>query len=581
MPLTSGKWLVHDYLSPVLKTEIQEILDELGDGYFALSFDETPLGGWNNFCCTITFVNKKGDLVTKVINLVQFKGSLEEKTKRPLSNAVIDTLTGVLGLDVDSLRRCLIVCSDGAELCQLGKKRLTGRGLNEENAQPPMLPNALPTTCKSHTIDRVAATDKKKAADGSIVSVNRLMGKNAEVALNHLNAFFNGHSTIAREEFVSHFQMSIMSINETRWYNTEEFLAVLYPVEDCSFAQWLASKWQEQKTGFTGVHAEALFKIFCPEALGAFNETLLLETVIEIALVIDFSEPLRKACYTLETDGPCAILATKILEMADQCINDMHPNIQWSRTKRLIDNYAQNGKSLSLRGQRAAAAVPQFSAEEITDQWRKKCTDLARPAKKYWDEKVFGHSDMPVFEALTLVNPNVMRYLVEDDAVFDAAKLDDKLKPLLGTLLDEPMLEKLKTEMSIYKTRAKMTASFQHCSIQDQLIKIVDFWRPKSADMKTWRQFAHRCFLVRTSSASVERAFSILKYIYGTNMRRSKADLTRLKLMMRFNHSTPKLKSFRGTIQMQERAKAGDRDEDSDATVRSDGEDEDDVVHVD
>jgi len=119
-------------------------------------------------------------------------------------------------------------------------------------------------------------------------------------------------------------------------------------------------------------------------------------------------------------------------------------------------------------------------------------------------------------------------------------------------LIDEDMLEKLKSEMSVYKTRAKMCSSFNNRSIQEQLIKIVDFWRPKDQATKTWRKFAHICFLVRSSSDSVERAFSILKNVYGTNMTSSLVDLTRVKLMLRFNNSTPKPKSFRGSIQMRE-----------------------------
>ena len=53
--------------------------------------------------------------------------------------------------------------------------------------------------------------------------------------------------------------------------------------------------------------------------------------------------------------------------------------------------------------------------------------------------------------------------------------------------------------------------------------------------LRAWREFAHLCYLLLPTSASVERAFSMLKYIYTDQQSVSMADLIKTILMLRYN----------------------------------------------
>ena len=62
----------------------------------------------------------------------------------------------------------------------------------------------------------------------------------------------------------------------------------------------------------------------------------------------------------------------------------------------------------------------------------------------------------------------------------------------------------------------------------------MEFWRTHKL-FPAWREFAHLCFLLQPSSACVERAFSILKYIYGDQQTTALHDLVETTLMLRYN----------------------------------------------
>ena len=56
-----------------------------------------------------------------------------------------------------------------------------------------------------------------------------------------------------------------------------------------------------------------------------------------------------------------------------------------------------------------------------------------------------------------------------------------------------------------------------------------------SRELSAWREFAHLCYLLQPTSASVERAFSMLKYIYTDQQSFSMVDLIKTTLMLRYN----------------------------------------------
>lgn len=91
-------------------------------------------------------------------------------------------------------------------------------------------------------------------------------------------------------------------------------------------------------------------------------------------------------------------------------------------------------------------------------------------------------------------------------------------------------------ELSDYKLIAA-TIDWEPLNVPQKLQAILDFWKTAHR-VPSWQRFAHLCYLLQPSSACVERAFSLLKYIYGEQQKTSKQDIIESTLMLRYNRSS-------------------------------------------
>ena len=69
---------------------------------------------------------------------------------------------------------------------------------------------------------------------------------------------------------------------------------------------------------------------------------------------------------------------------------------------------------------------------------------------------------------------------------------------------------------------------------KEVLENIIECWSERNS-LPAWREFAHLCYLLQPTSASVERAFSMLKYIYIDQQSLSMVDLIKTTLVLRYN----------------------------------------------
>ena len=69
---------------------------------------------------------------------------------------------------------------------------------------------------------------------------------------------------------------------------------------------------------------------------------------------------------------------------------------------------------------------------------------------------------------------------------------------------------------------------------KEVLENIIEFWSERKS-LPAWREFAPLSYLLQPTSASVERAFSMLKYIYTDQQSVSMVDLIKTTLMLRYN----------------------------------------------
>ena len=69
---------------------------------------------------------------------------------------------------------------------------------------------------------------------------------------------------------------------------------------------------------------------------------------------------------------------------------------------------------------------------------------------------------------------------------------------------------------------------------KEVLENIIEFWSERNS-LPACREFANLCYLLQPTSASVERAFSMLKYIYTDQQSVSMVDLIKTTLKLRYN----------------------------------------------
>ena len=93
-------------------------------------------------------------------------------------------------------------------------------------------------------------------------------------------------------------------------------------------------------------------------------------------------------------------------------------------------------------------------------------------------------------------------------------------------LKDASILASLKSELATYISKAEDTSP---------TIDILDWWKNAEADIPTWASSAQKVLLVQPSSASAERAFSLLKNSFNEQQQSSLEDYIEASLMLQYN----------------------------------------------
>ena len=93
-----------------------------------------------------------------------------------------------------------------------------------------------------------------------------------------------------------------------------------------------------------------------------------------------------------------------------------------------------------------------------------------------------------------------------------AERVREIIAPLSLKLLSSSLINKMINELEEYQIQSDACL---WSDIKDNMMleNIIEFWSERKS-LPAWREFAQLCYLLQPTSASVECAFSILKYIY-------------------------------------------------------------------
>ena len=221
---------------------------------------------------------------------------------------------------------------------------------------------------------------------------------------------------------------------------------------------------------------------------------------VEMAVVIDVTKPLREATYTLEGDGPLALITADIINRTALSLNLSQHSMDYPNVQRVIKEAVDE----DLR----PAYVFEQNYEFPKDCWVEYCKIISKECVDYFMVNVVQHPCIPLYNAACIANPNTMRKMIlKGDS--SAERIREIIAPLSPKLLSSSLINKMINELAEYQIQSN-ECLWSDLKDDIMLENIVEFWSERKS-LPAWREFAHLCYLLQPTSASVERAFSILK----------------------------------------------------------------------
>jgi hypothetical protein len=507
------------YLKILREQEIDTIRAEIADKYIRVSFDETTIIKVN-FCVVIGFV-MDGKMEQRIVSLHQFDKSPKELDHHHLSSWIIHAIETKLNHPKHLIS---VFTRDGVQINELAMTRLIGGHQIRKDGVTVFVPaqyeRAIDIKCMSHTIDRCGADFTSNG-----IKQNRIEGKELKDFFNHLNGYFSNISKTANFDWARDMNISMKSVSATRWWSREEFWEFIYPYFEPSntsgrltLGQWIQKQFNE--TECPGQHLKYLNDFFVS---GGSSLAIL---KLQIAIVIDVTRCLRIATFSLEGDY---VLAPQTYSILKRCQSDFETHFE-SMTYR---NVTKEIDSL-VESNMLPPSVNTVNATTLKNQWIVYCKSIAQPCYDYFKDYVLGHPAIKYFVAAQIIDPF---YVKENNNELNGTSVESILKVFSLFLSDEDIKDLL-SEFSDYKYISECVRNV----VIDAKLRgdyIEQFWANnlRTNQLPTWTKFAHRLFLMQPTSACVERAFSLLIYMYGDQQYASLMDIIEIQLMLRFNRS--------------------------------------------
>ena len=166
-----------------------------------------------------------------------------------------------------------------------------------------------------------------------------------------------------------------------------------------------------------------------------------------------------------------------------------------------------------------------------------KTQEVVKGCVDYFNAKVINELGpvLAIFKGFRLANPDYATLLLFPSVQYDIFKND--LLPLVAKgIVTEEQRDMLVAELGRYKNAlSTYQPSAVDATIADKHSNYMSFWTAVR-DLPEWSKFASHSLLYVPSSSAAERAFSMLKYIYGDRQVRSLEDRVETACMLRFNN---------------------------------------------
>ena len=394
--------------------------------------------------------------------------------------------------------------------------------------------------CISHTVDH--------CGDDHFNLANSELKPCVELLTAMLNA--TGGANKATRHWKTHLGKEWTGLSVTRWWARFELYAFLY--DKFSFLSTFILTSAGDGEMEEGVRIKKLQDLFS-------NPFRLCLLKLELGASKAVCKKLVEATYTLE--GSSASICMVARDVIDRCTRHLHQHsaaLSYDGLPAMIDTAvvelhetqdAELQRREALR-QQALAAIPPLLAPVFdhfipdggytVNQTRTFLTDrlhsMCDGVREYFDKTILGElkGDLKRFETFRLLNPLYARQLQATPADFEARILE-----LHWHFFQAGDAFDMCAEYPSFIQRAREIFPDGEGDWHDpavQMVAIERFWQNNRADFHKLADFVRYIYTNTTSSASVERVFSMYKNMFSlAQLTSALQDLTEGGMKLRFN----------------------------------------------
>ena len=522
--LSAATHMVQLYVPQIEQREIQRVVQELKEQFYAVIFDGTTrLGEVINIvtrCITPDF--------QICMRLVAFKTVKVHCNSDQLFRLVLTTLQRNLQLDLEG---CVGLARDSCATNQGAVDRLM-----------PACMNALNMLCFPHTLHNCGKHLKLVVLTEFMTPWIQLVPQPGAAKLKWEAILGHGCAKFSKVRWWSRWEM--MNEIATNFSQLPAFLADLEAndilVGDATTSKMLDVLTHKKKELELDLAAVLSCERICRATYRLEGDGL------ELLLVHETIMSLRRFGYTLGSDAinlpsVAALLRARHVIAVGTEIREWFgaPHNQWFTGKvTRMPTRAQNSYRIKYNEDGTSIEQEEQEVRNIInvlkfDDW-KAAVEIVKGAYTYLENRITDNCQTPyhcsgpfeVCRTSQLFDPSYAANHLNASAVDE---LCDSV-PAVSMFKTQ-----LKSEIEAYATAAAAAPPMQHSDVHAFTEAVLEFWRKHGSKMKTWRDMARRVLAIPPNSAASERVFSLLEAMFGKDQLQALSDMIQAALMLRYN----------------------------------------------
>lgn len=285
-----------------------------------------------------------------------------------------------------------------------------------------------------------------------------------------------------------------------------------------------------------------------------------IELQFELGVNYIVMRPIVQACYQLEGHSAAiSLVAYSVIDnlnswLTNNAVPLSYPGMQTHIDKTTDDMLeAQTAWIAEGRYPPAHADMQPWARDFSREKWSEKAFNMIKPVIDYYRSKFCENDgalkkDMKRFKILRYANPLHMRNFAVGTVTLD--KLSKAVSRLQWAPFDVDFARAMHQELKGYIQRCKDALPVLPDDVNPTMAmpRIEEFWRTNYIEFPTIASFVRYAYTSTTSSASVERVFSILKRTFNmAQMSCALEDYVETTIMLMFNK--PFIKRFSHILQ--------------------------------